>query len=128
VAAVVVLALGLPHFVTAMRASLLVAVAQEIAYNHHKGADVDVRSERYEVVQANLDRLGFSLLPTSGTLLTQYALEGGRYCSIHDRLAAQLKVCHRETGDRRSSRPETSRTRRSVTERMPRRPHLRPRP
>lgn len=73
-------------------------VVAEVAKNHRKGSPIEIESSRWEEVQASLDRLDFAILPTRPSLLRDYELVGGRYCSIQSRLAAQLSLRERDTG------------------------------
>ena len=79
--------------------SALDEVLAEVAMNHEKRLSVEVASDRYQVVQAGLDRLDFPILPARRGLLDNYGLLGGRYCSIRGELAAQLKVQDRISGN-----------------------------
>ena len=101
IAAVAALALLLAGalFWTGLRPDLTEAIAAEVAYNYAKGTPPEVRSERYEVIQTGLDRLDFSIMPLRDRLLRDFDLEGGRYCSVRDVLAAQLHMRRRDTGD-----------------------------
>lgn len=74
-------------------------VLTEIAMNHHKRLNVEVASDQYQVVQEKLDRLDFSIFPDRKDLIDNYTLIGGRYCSIHGGLAAQLKVRDKVSGE-----------------------------
>jgi anti-sigma factor RsiW len=74
-------------------------VLAEISMNHHKRLEVEVASDQYQVVQAGLGQLDFPILPTRKELLKNYALVGGRYCSVQGGLAAQLKVRDRVSGE-----------------------------
>ena len=91
-AALVVLAVGTLLLLPSDGSVLTAEVVDEVAYNYLKDAQADIRSDRYEIVQAGLDRLDFSILPTRGRLLRDFELEGGRYCSIRKVLAAQLQM------------------------------------
>ena len=99
-AALLVAATGLYRYW--QQGELAERVFVEVAMNHRKNLTVEVASGRYETVQQGLDRLDFSILPAAETLGPQYALLGGRYCSIQGRLAAQLKV-----QDRRLQKAQT---------------------
>lgn len=79
------------------RQTLAQRVFAEVAMNHAKGLSVEVASADYGDVQRGLARLGFDIRPDAATR-ESYQLVGGRYCSIQGRLAAQLKLTHRETG------------------------------
>ncbi len=81
------------------QATITQGVLAEIAMNHHKRLDVEVASDQYQVVQEKLDRLDFSIFPDRRDLIENYTLVGGRYCSIHGGLAAQLKVRDKISGE-----------------------------
>ncbi|NKB70240.1 MAG: hypothetical protein GKR89_24480 [Candidatus Latescibacteria bacterium] len=66
-------------------------VLAEVAMNHVKGLAVEVTADHYGALQEGLDKLDFVVLPPPD-ICDQYALVGGRYCSILGGLAAQLKV------------------------------------
>lgn len=68
-------------------------VFDEIAMNHAKALDVEVSSNDYAMVQRGLDRIPFNIRPGQ-SMMSDYTLVGGRYCSIAGRLAAQLKLRH----------------------------------
>ena len=78
--------------------SVVPGLLAEVAMNHQKQLGVEVASDRYQAVQAGLDRLDFPVLPARQGLLENYGLLGGRYCSIRGNLAAQLKVRDRVSG------------------------------
>ncbi len=80
------------------RATMAHGVLAEVAMNHLKGLNVEVASNQYEVVREKLDRLDFPILPGRKELIESYTLLGGRYCSIHGGLAAQLKLRDKNTG------------------------------
>ena len=78
--------------------SLPQAMAAEIAKNHTAQLPMDISSSDYQEVAAKLDRIKFSLTPPSGEFSRQFTLIGGRYCSIQNELAAQLRVQENATG------------------------------
>ena len=78
--------------------SLPQAVAAEIAKNHAAQLPMDISSSDYQEVAAKLDRIDFSLTPPGGEFGRQFTLIGGRYCSIQNELAAQLRVQENATG------------------------------
>jgi len=81
------------------RSNLTERVLAEVAMNHLKQLNVEVASDRYEVIEKELDRLDFSISPVKSYLPEKHTLIGGRYCSIHGGLAAQLKVRDTITGE-----------------------------
>jgi anti-sigma factor RsiW len=81
------------------REGLTARVVAEIAMNHRKDLGVEVASDQFQVVQEKLDRLDFPILPARQGLIRNYALVGGRYCSIQGGLAAQLKIRDKISGE-----------------------------
>ena len=73
-------------------------VAAEIGHNHRQRGALLVESDRYDIVQATLSELDFSLLPTRETLVQDFTLIGGKYCVIQGSRAAQLKLKNRGSG------------------------------
>ena len=73
-------------------------VIAEIATIHQHVVGVEVASDRYDILQAKLPQLTFSILPTQPYLLEQFELLGGRYSSIQGNMAAQLTVKERRSG------------------------------
>ncbi len=73
-------------------------LADEIAVHHLKGDEPTVKSSSYEVVQAALPRLSFSILPSSPRLLSDYDLLGAKYCSLRGHLVAQINLKDRQHG------------------------------
>lgn len=73
-------------------------VAQEIAYNHAKGMRPEVLSKEYEEVSHFLGKLDFALIVPKRFSKDSWELIGGRYCSIAGKIAAQLRLRHRTTG------------------------------
>jgi len=81
------------------REGLTARVVAEIAMNHRKDLGVEIASDQFQVVQEKLDKLDFPILPARQELIRNYALVGGRYCSIQGALAAQLKIRDRISGE-----------------------------
>ncbi len=73
-------------------------VAAEIGHNHRRQGALVVESDRYDIVQAALSELDFSLLPSRETLVQDFTLIGGKYCVIQGSRAAQLKLKHSGSG------------------------------
>ena len=65
--------------------------AEEVAFNHLKGLTSDIKTNDVNVLNEKMDKLNFDIdLPDN--LQKDYTLIGGRYCSIDERIAAQLKL------------------------------------
>jgi|GEM_PF-4002369 len=72
--------------------------AAEVVFNHKKDLQSDIQSSDVSVLNQEMEKLNFDLyLPKN--VQGDYHLLGGRYCSIDDRMAAQLKLAHKETAE-----------------------------
>jgi anti-sigma factor RsiW len=102
-------------------AGLTEAVVTEIAKNHSAQQPMKISSSDYREVAAGLDQIQFPLTPPDEEFRRQYTLVGGRYCSIRNKRAAQLRVRKNSTGqmhtlyitkltDELRALPETTRT------------------
>ena len=87
---------GLQHYRNAAEVDRLVA---EIAYNHNKQMGMEIESNAIETVKGFLTKLDFPLIASDRLPSDQWQLLGGRYCSLQGKLAAQLKVRQRDTGE-----------------------------
>ncbi|MEM7394371.1 MAG: hypothetical protein AAF492_18700 [Verrucomicrobiota bacterium] len=96
-AAALLIGLGLVWF-GARHADVTGKVVAEVVYNHKKQGELLVQSDQYTTVQAELDRLDFSLLSTRPSVLEDYTLVGGKYCSVQGHPAAQLKLLNKTSG------------------------------
>ncbi len=67
-------------------------VAAEVAMNHNKHLAAEVATQDVRQLAGQLDKLDFSLSLPASVNTTAYTLLGGRYCSLHYQLAAQLKL------------------------------------
>ncbi len=90
VAATLLLGFGFLHFYLTERDTTKRVLA-EIAMNHQKQLAVEVTANTFEDIGQALERLEFRV-PRPERLLQGFELIGGRYCSIHGNLAAQLKL------------------------------------
>ncbi len=77
--------------------SLTHQVVTEIGHNHRQHGALVVKSDQYDVVQAALSELDFSIRPRRGELVRDFVLVGGKYCTIQGSQAAQLKLSHRKS-------------------------------
>jgi hypothetical protein len=67
-------------------------VAVEVAGNHKKHLEPEVRAANFAAIQKALPRLDFSIAPTRPDLLAGLTVRGGRYCSVQGELAAQIAM------------------------------------
>lgn len=72
--------------------ALAMLVSREIALNHNKGLLPEVKANNYSSLNAQLDKLDFSLLQSKKGQLLDLQLIGARYCSIHGQLATQIRL------------------------------------
>jgi len=70
---------------------------REVAYNHNKNLDVEIRSNSLDEVRYFLSQLDFSLIKSQRLSADTWELIGGRYCSLLGQFAAQLKMRNRLT-------------------------------
>ena len=87
----VVAAVLLSFVFTMNKEPLSLRIAKEVSYNHNKQIPSEIVNGNYTLVSQSLDRLDFAIKESS-RLGKQYALIGGRYCSIQGVIAAQLKL------------------------------------
>jgi hypothetical protein len=97
-AAVVLIGTVLFWTVMLQRPTVTDRIIAEIATIHQHVVGVEVASDRYDILQAKLPQLTFSIIPTQPYLLEQFELLGGRYSSIQGNMAAQLTVRERRSG------------------------------
>jgi len=65
--------------------------ATEIAFNHNKNLPPEIKTNSISEINEKLNRLNFKIiLPKKVT--SHYKLIGGKYCSVKNRIAAQLKL------------------------------------
>jgi hypothetical protein len=75
--------------------SIVSAFAEEIAFNHQKQLPPDLKTSSLSELNSKMTKLDFDLfLPERIT--NNYNLQGGRYCSVGNRIAAQLKLINRQ--------------------------------
>jgi len=65
--------------------------AAEVAFNHKKGLQPDYLIQDVSELSQEMDRLNFEIrIPAA--MDSEYDLLGGRYCSVGENIAAQLKM------------------------------------
>lgn len=88
-------AFALYYFLSPQENKILNQYAEEIAYNHKKGLPVEIETGNVAELNLELTKLNFELyLPPRIT--NAYELKGGRYCSVDNRIAAQLKLINQQ--------------------------------
>lgn len=91
-AAVLVLAFGL-WWLQAQKEldPRLTSYASEIAWNHSKRLEPEYKGASYTDIGKDMLRLDFAVVEPVGDL-DGLVLEGGRYCSVDDHIAAQFRL------------------------------------
>jgi len=67
-------------------------VVSDVVRNHRQAIAPEILSADLPEIGAGLPRLSFPLDPAPEELLASMRIEGGRYCSVHDELAAQITM------------------------------------
>ena len=70
-------------------------VADEIVMNHVKNLNVEIPATTWNELRAGLDKLDFALMDSPRLEDREFRLQGGRYCSIQGKLAAQIRLLDR---------------------------------
>jgi hypothetical protein len=78
--------------------SLVERIADEVAYNHNKNVQMEIKTASIDEVQSFLSKIDFTLIHSERLPLEQWELLGGRYCSIQGRLAVQMKIRNKADG------------------------------
>ncbi|WOO41382.1 hypothetical protein [Rubellicoccus peritrichatus] len=71
-------------------------IAAEVLKNHAKQLAPEINSSDFNEIQSALPKLEFSIAPTQPDLLAGLRVQGGRYCSIQEELAAQISLLDNE--------------------------------
>lgn len=70
---------------------VLEGFAAEIAYNHTKKLPPAIKTNEVEKLNLELNELNFQIV-LPDRITSSFTLLGGRYCSVNNRIAAQLKL------------------------------------
>lgn len=98
IAAVILLTIGIGLWLhISTDSSLTHQVVAEIEHNHRQHGALVVKSDQYAVVQNALSELDFPIRPRRDNLVQDFLLIGGKYCTIQELQAAQLKLNHRKS-------------------------------
>jgi hypothetical protein len=73
-------------------------IAEEVAYNHNKHVQMEVKTNSIDRVQNFLSKIDFTLIDSANLPADKWKLLGGRYCSISGKLAVQMKVLNKKNG------------------------------
>ncbi|MCP4296423.1 MAG: hypothetical protein GY786_12520 [Proteobacteria bacterium] len=72
-------------------------IASQIAYNHSKNLALEIRTTNLKRINKFYKKLDFTLVNPQLLQDSNWQLLGGRYCSIQQRLAAQMKLFNRKS-------------------------------
>lgn len=67
-------------------------IAGEIAYNHNKTLSLEFEGHSFNEIKPHFSKLDFNLVSSNNRLMKKARLLGGRYCSINNKLAAQIRL------------------------------------
>lgn len=71
---------------------LITNIAQEIAINHQKQFNSDFAETSYADLSALMSKLDFKLVDPARLKAKGFQILGGRYCSLHGHIAAQVRL------------------------------------
>jgi len=77
---------------TPSQQQLIASIAQEIAINHQKQFDIDFAETSYSGLSKLMTKLDFKLINPSRLKGRDLQILGGRYCSLHGHIAAQVRL------------------------------------
>lgn len=79
------------YFLPNQQNSILEQFAEEVAYNHKKQKPPKFMTSDVAELNQILDKLDFNF-ELGNRILSQYKLIGGKYCSVDNRIAVQLRL------------------------------------
>lgn len=95
-AVIVLIGIAFFSYQSIQKNNLLKEYAKVVAYNHHKGLAPAIKAQSVSELNSLMNKLNFEIeFPQK--IHNNYALLGGRYCSIDKRMAAQLKIQNKKT-------------------------------
>jgi hypothetical protein len=92
VCAVVLLFGSFIFFNTTSQRTYIAELISEIAYNHNKNLEMEIKSNSLKEIASYLSRLDFPLIHPARLPQDNWEMIGGRYCSLKGQFAAQLKL------------------------------------
>ncbi len=92
-AGAVVLLFGLfIFFNTTSHRTYIAELISEIAYNHNRNLEMEIKSDSLKDIASYLSRLDFSLIYPARLPQDNWEMIGGRYCQLKGQFAAQIKL------------------------------------
>lgn len=74
-------------------------LAKEVAYHHNKKMNLEFSSKSMEDLRNRFNKLDFTLIDSTILSKPELVLLGGRYCSLHGKMGAELKVRNSKTNE-----------------------------
>ncbi len=90
--AVVLLFGSFVFFNTTSHRTYIAELISEIAYNHNRNLEMEIKSNSLKEIASYLSRLDFPLIHPARLPQGNWEMIGGRYCSLKGQFAAQLKL------------------------------------
>lgn len=81
---------------TPTQQQLVASIAQEIAINHQKQFDIEFAENSYASLNKLMGKLDFALISPEKLKTEGLQILGGRYCSLHGQIAAQIRLKNSE--------------------------------
>lgn len=73
-------------------------IAEEIAYNHNKNMQLEIKTSSIDDIQNFLSKIDFTLIQSKHLPNEHWELMGARYCSIQKKLAVLMKLKNQSDG------------------------------
>jgi len=73
-------------------------IAEEIAYNHNKNIQLEIKTSSIDDIQNFLSKIDFTLIQSKYLPAGNWELVGARYCSIQGKLAVLMKLKNQSEG------------------------------
>jgi hypothetical protein len=90
--AVVLLLWAFIFFNTTGHRKYMAELINEIAYNHNRNLEMEIKSNSLKEIASYLSQLDFSLIYPERLSQDNWEMIGGRYCTLKGQFAAQLKI------------------------------------
>ena len=78
--------------------SIAEKIAEEIAYNHNKNMQLEIKTASIDDIQNFLSKIDFTLIQSKHLPSEHWELMGARYCSIQGKLAVLMKLKNQSDG------------------------------
>ncbi len=79
-------------FNTTSHRTYIAELISDIAYNHNRNLEMEIKSDSLKDIASYLSRLDFSLIYPARLPQDNWEMIGGRYCQLKGQFAAQIKL------------------------------------